>query len=84
MIKAMAKQVVLDETLRFSTRKAALGHFRQILYAYEPGDCVTDPEHEELVFVLDYGQGYLLTRRRGPMTWISSFTVPASIVCGDE
>ena len=48
----MAKQVVLDETLRFSTRKAALGHFRQILYAYEPGDCVTDPEHEEHLLLL--------------------------------
>ena len=45
---------------------------------------MTDPEHEELVFVLDYGKGYLLTRRRGPMTWISSFIVRASIVCGHE
>jgi hypothetical protein len=35
---------------------------------------MTDPEHEELVFVLDYGQGYLLTRRRGPMTMIGGIS----------
>lgn len=48
----MAKQIILSEELRFSTQKAALDHFRQILHAYEDGDSVSDPEHEEHLLLL--------------------------------
>lgn len=43
----MAKQVTLSDTLKFPTQTLAEKHFRQILYAYTPGERVSEREHEE-------------------------------------
>lgn len=47
----MAKQIVLPSRV-FGTQTAALAYFKSILYAYEIGEVVSDPEHHRLLLEL--------------------------------
>ena len=48
----MAKQIVLSDQLIFPTQKAALEHYKKILWLYELGEHISNPEHEEQLLVL--------------------------------
>ena len=48
----MAKQIVLSDELRFPTQKAALEHYRKLLYLYELGQQISIPEHEKHLLLL--------------------------------
>jgi hypothetical protein len=47
----MARPVLLPSR-SFATQKSALEYFRSILYAYEVGEVVSDPEHQQLLLEL--------------------------------
>jgi len=48
----MAKKIVLSDQLRFPTQKAALEHYKEILWLYKVGELIANPEHEEHLLLL--------------------------------